>query len=258
MDNIVGVLQARMASRRLPHKCLLNIEGRPMISIILERLSFSKYINLTVIATTTNKEDRPLVEFAQQNNIGIYRGSQDDIVDRLYQAGKGFGADIIVRVWGDNPLIDPAIVDALIQKLIDTDSDYTTNTRPMTFPLGMNTEVYRLKTLESIKNQTTDPFYREFPAEYIFDSSRFRIETIQHHTNLSDINLSVDYKEDLKLVSYIYKELIRRKVDFHLDDIIRLLSENKEILKINKNFTRNIEYKQELLKRKRLKMKKGV
>jgi spore coat polysaccharide biosynthesis protein SpsF (cytidylyltransferase family) len=122
----------------------------------------------------------------------------------------------------------------------------------------MNTEVYRLKTLESIKNQTTDPFYREFPAEYIFDSSRFRIETIQHHTNLSDINLSVDYKEDLKLVSYIYKELIRRKVDFHLDDIIRLLSENKEILKINKNFTRNIEYKQELLKRKRLKMKKGV
>lgn len=220
-----------------------------MLSHILSRLSFSKFINCLVIATTTNPEDKALVDFAKENSVGFYCGSVDDIVDRIYNAAVKFNAEVVVRIWGDCPLIDPKIVDKVIEKLLKGNADYASNSQPPTFPVGFNCEVYKIETLKRIIEATSDAFYRQYPFEYVLGSGGFKVEKINYAYDLSDIYLTVDYPEDLEVISEIFKNIQYEGKIFHMEDVLRFLDKNPGILNTTQNLRRNIEYKEDVKKR---------
>lgn len=247
--NVVAIIQARMASSRLPGKGLKEIVGRPMLWHIINRVEKSKYINKIIVATTKDKKDDQIEEFAIKYNIGIYRGSENDIVDRFYNAAKNYNVDIIVRIWGDCPLIDPAIIDKTMKEFLSNQADYANNFYPPTFPFGMNVEVYTFKTLEKIWKDTNDRFYREYPFEYIYEN-QISLKTIfvKNDIDLSHIHWTVDYIEDFIVVTKIYKKLYKKNKVFHMADILNVIKKNSELRSINEGLKRNIEYYKELNK----------
>jgi spore coat polysaccharide biosynthesis protein SpsF len=153
---ILGAVQVRLGSTRLLGKALLEILGRPMLYYPVERLGYSGLIDKTVISTSI--KDREIIDFAIDNGIEYYAGSELDLVDRLYQTAKKFKADALVRITGDCPLIDPRVVDKVIQCYLDNKDkvDYVSNVHPPTYPDGLDTDVYPTKTLEVMHNEITD------------------------------------------------------------------------------------------------------
>lgn len=248
--NVLGVVQARMGSTRLPRKVLLNILGKPMLLHLLERLARARNITTVMIAATVADDDVLIQDFCERYKYDVYRGSVDDIVDRFYQAAKTHNGDMIVRVWGDCPLIDPAIVDDAIDQFIDSGADYANNFKPPTFPHGMNFEIYAFSTLERIWNGTEDPFYREYPFEFIYaNKDEFKTLFVTHDTDLSGINLTVDYQADLDLVTSIFTEYQDRGFVFGLEEILKFLEAHPELMESVRELRRNIEYKEDLKKR---------
>lgn len=240
---ILGVIQARSGSKRLPRKVLKPLLDKPMLLHIVNRLKSSSYIEMMAIATTDYSEDTAIEDFAKENRIGCYRGKELDIADRLYQTGRKYKADTIVRIWGDCPLIDSIIVDRVIAEFVKENADYASNLNPPTYPRGMDVEVYAIETLEKIINDTEDPFYREYPKEYISNKPReFNIVNVENNVNLSHLHWTVDYMEDFIFVERIYRELYKKDHPFKMHDVLNLLEKNQSLGKMNKNLKRNIEY----------------
>ncbi len=247
--NVVAIVQARMASSRLPGKVLKEIVGRPMLWHIINRVKKSKYINEVIVAATTDKKDDQIEEFAIKYNIGIYRGSENDIVDRFYNAAKNYNVDIIVRIWGDCPLIDPAIIDRTMKEFLNNQADYANNFYPPTFPFGMNIEVYTFKTLEKIWKDTNNRFFREYPFEYIYENqTSLKTIFVKNDIDLSYIHWTVDYIEDFIVVTKIFKKLYKKNKVFHMADILKVIKKNSELKSINEGLKRNIEYYKDLNK----------
>ncbi|MFC2048074.1 cytidylyltransferase domain-containing protein [Chloroflexota bacterium] len=240
---IVAVIQVRMKSTRLPGKVLKNILGKPMLWHLVTRVQKAKYIDDVVIATTVNEGDNSLEEFTIDNNLGVYRGSENDLVDRFFNAGKKYQADITVRVWGDCPLIDPDIIDKVLLKFIGENYDYANNFHPPTYPSGMNFEVYSLKSLERIWKETSDIFYREYPFEFIYaNHNSFKTLYDHNEVNLSNINLTVDYIEDFEIIAEIFRSLYQENEIFHMKDILEFIEKHPKLSEMNKDLERNTEY----------------
>lgn len=220
---IVVIIQARMKSKRVPGKVMRRILGKPILWHIKRRLEALKLINEITIATTCNKEDSAIKSFAKQNRIRVYRGSEDDLVDRLYKAAIKFEANAIVRIWADCPLIDPEIVDQLIQKFLDEKADYANNYHLRTFPYGTESEIYLTTALGRIQAETKDPFFREFPRAYIYEyKESFKIAILKSEVDLSSFHWDVNYPEDLEFVRGVFRKLYHKDRIFSLDDILRI------------------------------------
>lgn len=240
---VVAIVQARMGATRLPGKVLKDILGKPMLWHLVTRVKKAKYIDDVVIATTIDKGDDSLEEFAVDNSLGVYRGSENDLVDRFFNAGKKYGADVVVRIWGDCPLIDPALIDKVLLEFIHGDYDYANNFNPPTYPVGMNFEVYSSKSLEKIWKETDDKFYREYPFEYIYaHHNLFKTLYDKNDADLSAIHLTVDYVEDFELVTEIFKNLYRENKIFHIKDLLELIEKHPKLREMDKGLERDVEY----------------
>jgi len=249
---IVAVIQARMGSTRLPGKMLKDMLGKPMLWHLVTRVQKAKYVDDVVIATTVNKEDESLENFALANNLGIYRGSENDIVDRILNAGKKYNADVVVRIWGDCPLIDPNLIDKVLSKFVSSSYDYANNFNPPTYPAGMSFEVYTLKSLERIWNATNDMFYRQYPFEYVYaNSNSFKTMYDRNDKDLSNMHLTVDYIGDFELVTEIFRNLHSEERVFDLGDILKFLEGHPELKQTNEGLARNIEYSKDKELRRR-------
>lgn len=258
---IAAIVQARMGSTRLPGKVLKKILGEPMLWHLVNRVKKSRYIDTVIIATTKDKKDDVIEEFANKYNLGIYRGSENDIVDRYYNAARKYNADVIVRIGGDCPLIDPEIIDKPIGQFLSYKADYANNSNPPTFPVGLAIEIYSFNTLERMWEETKDPFFREYPFEYIYaNQNSFRAVYVKNDVDLSGIHLTVDYIEDFELITKIFEELYSEHMVFYMKDILDLIDKHPELRAINIGLRRNIEYTKELEERKinRDKIKRGV
>ncbi len=235
---IAAIVQCRMGSSRLPGKALKEIEGKPLLWHFVDRIRKSKHINKIIIATTTNKEDDAIIKFARKEGLGYYRGSEEDVLDRFYQASKKFRIDIIVRVTPDNPMTDPQITDFVIQKHLENNGvDYTSNVHPtLTFPDGLDTEVIPFETLERVWKEAKDKSHREHVTLYIRENPLlFKTYSVKNRRNLSSLKLSVDNKDDLKFAREIFKGLYKDKKLFLLKDILSLLEKKPDLLKINQD-----------------------
>ncbi len=239
---IIGVIQARMASNRLPGKVLEKIMDEPMIWHIYKRLQNIPEISEVVISTTNKKSDKPLRDFLNQNKISYYAGSQDDILDRLYHTGKKFHCDVIVKINADCPLIDYNLISKGIKKIKTNEKiDLVTNCLKETFPEGMQYGIFNFKSIQKLWNSVKDPFWREYIFRYFLDNkNKFTIVSIENSKDLSSLRWVVDYQEDLDFVRKVYEKLYKKNPFFGMKEILKLIEREPKIVKINKKFSSKI------------------
>jgi len=235
---IVATIEARMTSSRLPGKILLPILGKPTLELLIERLCKVNKIEQIVIATTSNRTDDVVEDLANRLCVGCYRGSEDDVLDRVMKAAQFYNADIIVEITGDCPLIDPIVIDCLIEIFLNNFFDYVSNTLKQTYPNGLDVQIFSLKTLEEVSRLTDDPTDHEHVSLYIYEHPE-RYSLYNQESGLPekywDLRLTVDTIEDFELIRSIYEELYPTNPDFLLDDILELLDKRPELIDINKH-----------------------
>jgi len=239
MKKIAAIIQARMGSTRLPGKVMKDLMGRPMLEHIIKRVQASGLIDEIVIATTTNKEDEVIIDFAKENDIEYYAGSTEDVLDRYYQAAQKYDVDVIVRITADDPFKDPQVIDEIISSYLDTTEkyDYVSNTIEPTYPIGLDTEVFSFESLKKAWLEAKDQPFREHVTPYIWNNPQiFKIKNIKKNgINLSNMRWTVDTQKDFNFVETVYHKLYVSTEIFSMDDILNLLNEHPNIQKINKN-----------------------
>ncbi len=232
---VVAIIQARMGSTRLPGKVLKKILGKPMLRYLVDRLSQAKLVDELVIATTENSLDDDIVKFCNDVGINCFRGSEDNVLSRYYQAAKKYKANCVVRICSDSPLIDPLIVDRMVKIFLEGDGkyDYVSNTINQTYPLGMNVEVFSQSALQTSFFHHTEKYEMEHVTPYIYRPPElFNICDEHLPSDYSFLRLTVDEDEDFILI----KEIINyfsSSPKFTLDDILELFGRNTDIFKIN-------------------------
>jgi len=235
---IVAIVQARMGSTRLPNKVMNMIGGMPMIEILLSRLSHSTEINQILLATSKDKRNISLIDHVQKLGYICICGSENDVLNRYLVAAKKSKADIIVRITGDCPLIDPCLVDEAIRLYKSSNADYLSNISPETFPDGLDVEVFSYKSLEIAEKQATDSFDREHVTPYLKSSDNFKKESMQHIENLSHMRWTVDDPMDFQVVSQIFDNFAP-DIHFSWTEVLILQQEKPELFYANNITKRN-------------------
>jgi glutamate-1-semialdehyde 2,1-aminomutase/spore coat polysaccharide biosynthesis protein SpsF len=240
----VAILQARVASTRLPGKVLADIAGHPMLWHVVNRVRHAKLVNQLVVATSDKPSDDPIADFCNREGIACFRGNEDDVLDRFYQGAREFKADTVVRITADCPLIDPTIIDKVIQQYQTGNYDYVTNTLRYTYPDGLDVEVFSFNALVQAWNEATTRTQREHVTPYIRTSGRFRIAGVENEEDLfqQGHRWTVDEPRDLDFVRKVYKHLYDENKVFLMQDILRLLGVQPELRLINRNKIRNEGY----------------
>jgi spore coat polysaccharide biosynthesis protein SpsF len=235
---IVTVVQARMSSSRLPGKVMLPILGKPLLIRMLERVQAAKLIGQLVVATSTNPDDDEIENLCKEENLTCYRGHLTDLLDRHYQVAKLYGADAVVKIPSDCPLIDPTVIDKVLKKFIENDQyDFVSNLHPATYPDGNDVEVMSFEALECAWKDATKDYEREHTTPFIWENSdTFGIGNIEWETGLDDSSThrwTIDFPEDYEFIRKVYEELYSTKPAFTLNDILNLLKQKPEIAEIN-------------------------
>ena len=223
-----------MGSERMPGKVLRELSGIPSLVHIFKILSGAKLLDDFVVVTTTLYEDDSIEQVCKENNVRCYRGSVHDVLDRFRIAAEEEKPDNIIRVTGDDPLMDPEIIDKVIGEHIDGGFDYSSNMIERTFPRGMDTEAIKYETLEHTWKTTADKDDREHVTLYIRrHPEKYKMHSvIRTGEPLDHIRLCLDTEEDSKLISEIYDNIYEGKV-ITLDKVLKLLNEKPELLKLN-------------------------
>lgn len=243
---IVIAIQARMGSTRLPGKVLADVDGLPMLLRMYQRVCHSTLANKVVIATAREGDNRRIVDVARDNNIDVYAGSENDLVDRLYQTSCQFNATALVRVTADCPLIDPRVIDKIIQMHIDDpEVDYISNIHPPTYPDGLDTELITARGLKKLWDMTRgDAFSSEWWFHKILKRTDcFSRRNLEQPQDQSHIRLTVDYPEDLELIRKIFIHFKNQDI-FFLEDMLDLFRTQNHLLDINKKYVENNSYKE--------------
>jgi spore coat polysaccharide biosynthesis protein SpsF len=240
--NIVIVVQARMSSSRLPGKVLLPILSKSLLYRMIERLQMIKHHVQIVIATSTDAKDDALETETALIGVPCYRGSLDNCLDRHYQAGKLFNADVVIKIPSDCPLIDPQIIDQVLDFYFahEGEYDFVNNLHPATWPDGNDVEIMTAACLERNSKEASRPLELEHTTPYIWENpDKFRIANVTWSTGL-DYSMShrftIDYPADYDFINRVYEELYPGKVNFSCDDILNLLNEKPEIYQINADY----------------------
>lgn len=233
---VVIILQARMGASRLPGKPLKTVLGRPLLGYQLERLRRSHSTTEIVVATTLEPQDDQIAEFCKSQEVSVFRGSSLDVLDRYYQAARLFKADFVVRVTGDCPIIDPVILDEVINYYLECfpKFDYVSNSISHTYPRGLDVEIFSFELLESAQKNAKLPEEREHVTLYFYTHpEKFSIGNVASKKDISNHRWTVDTEEDFELISRIISELYPENNEFATQDVLDLLEDNPEWMKIN-------------------------
>ncbi len=234
MTKIVTIVQARTGSTRLPGKVLLPLAGEPMILRMLERLRYSRLCGKTICATSDLPGDDAVERTCADAGYEVFRGDESDVLDRYYRAAGGSDAEVVVRCTGDCPLIDPQVVDSVLEKFLKGGHDYVSNIGVRTFPHGLDTEAMSFEALERAWSEAKLPQEREHVTLYIRNHPElFRLGNVERDPPLSRYRWTVDHEEDYRLVSRIYEQLYREDRLFTTSEIVALLERQPELCLMN-------------------------
>ena len=233
MKNKVGaIIQARMSSKRLPGKVFKLIRGKPIIEHLMIKLKRSKFINDSIIATTSEKEDQKIINWCKNKKYKFFVGEKNDVLSRFYYCAKENQIDTIVRITSDNPLTDIKLVDDIIKIFNKQKIDYMANNLIKTYPHGLDVEVFNFKSLKKSFFESNKAFEREHVTQYIrHNDKKFKILNHEYVENHNDIRITIDTEEDLRLVRKIVKIL---GIDASHKNIIKLFRNEKSLKDINK------------------------
>jgi spore coat polysaccharide biosynthesis protein SpsF len=244
---VLGVLQARCSSSRLPGKVLLPLQGEPMLMRQIERVRRAQSIDRLTVATSTSASDGPLAELCRSRNIDCFRGSLEDVLDRVYRAAERVNPAYVVRLTGDCPLADPAVIDAVVRFCMQGGFDYASNALEPTFPDGLDVEVMTFASLREAWTKARLHSEREHVTPYIYKhDSEFRIGSYKREPDLSALRWTVDEPQDYELVCTIYDALYPSNPSFSTEDVLRLMDARPHMKTSNTRVARNEGYAKSL------------
>ena len=247
--NVVALVQARMSSSRLPGKVLLPIAKKPVLLHIVERLSWCRLKDKIVVVTSTEESDKPIVDLCNKNKIGCFQGSLSDVLDRFYSASIKYKADAIVRITADCPVIDPIIVDTLIEGFLS--GNYDCFGLGGDFPDGLDCTVYSFSAIKKAWEESELESEREHVGPYIENNKEiFKVKSLEIFEGLYDLRLTLDEPEDYELLSNIFDHLYNKKKPFLTHQVLSFIKANSSLKKINENIIRNQGYLDTLAKEK--------
>lgn len=253
---ILGIIQARTGSSRLPDKIFIEFNGKSDLFHVYNRVSRSKKINKLVIATTDKISDDKVLRFCEKEKINCYRGSEDDVLDRFYKCCKQLDLtqnDIVVRITADCPLIDPIIIDEVIGFFEEEKCDYVSNGIEPTFPDGLDVEVFTFAALKKSWESAKLLSEREHVTPYIrSNETLFKIGNYKNKIDLSHHRWTLDEIEDYQLINAIYEKLYTPDKLFITQDVLSFLNENPKLKAINSKYARNEGYLKSLEKDKEI------
>lgn len=227
-----------MGSTRMPNKVMKPIGGIPMIELLLSRLSQAKEVDQIVVAASGDDRNQPLVEHVRKLGYACERGSENDVLDRFIQAGRVHHADVVVRITGDCPLVDPGLVDEAIRRFKAAEVDYFSNVSPPTYPDGLDIEVCTFRSLEQASQETRKLSDREHVTPYLRESGRFRTAAMQHSEDLSALRWTVDESADFVVIERVFMYFHPRS-DFTWEEVLKLQQHRPDIFNINEHLVRN-------------------
>lgn len=236
---VVAIVQARMGSTRLPNKVMKPIDGVPMIELLLKRLTQSKELDQILVATSVDTRNQPLVEHVRHLGFACEQGSENDVLERYVQAAEKYQADVVVRITGDCPLVDPALVDDCIREFLQQKVDYFSNTNPPTYPDGLDIEVMQFSALKQAADKTKKPFDHEHVTPYIRESETFSKAALQNNEDLSALRWTVDDPEDFEVITSVFAHF-SPNIHFGWKDVLALQITQPELFAANKKISRNL------------------
>jgi spore coat polysaccharide biosynthesis protein SpsF (cytidylyltransferase family) len=234
--NRIAVIQARMSSARLPGKVMAEIEGRPMIAILLQRLRRARLVDDVVLATSLSRADDELADFVLRAGCRVYRGSESDVLERVIEAAAG--ADSIVRITADCPLTDPEIVDSVCAAFDGADVDYSSNVDPPSFPDGLDVEVVSMAALKRVHESETEPRFREHVTLSIRERGGFSRINVPFINDLSRLRWTVDEPTDLEVIRRVFRHF-RPRLDFRWSEVLALSQQDPDLFAANADIMRN-------------------
>lgn len=246
---IAAVVQARMGSTRLPGKTLADVCGRPMLARLVARAARIPGVERVVVATTEKPADQAILRFAADQALPAYAGSEEDVLDRVYQAARRYGVSVVVRVTPDCPLLDPEVSGRVLARFLEARGtlDYVSNTQPPTFPDGLDTEVFSFAALERAWRGARLASEREHVTPYMWRQPQaFRLARVASDRDLSALRWTVDEPADLEFVRAIYERLGPAGETAGMDAVLDLLRDHPEIEAINRGPARNEGYARSL------------
>ena len=220
---VVAIIQARMGSTRLHGKVMKTILGKPVILWDLERVSLSKLIDKIVVAIPYGNENDIIEDTIKEydDKIIIMRGSEENVLDRYYQAALQTDADVIVRITSDCPLIDPVVIDLVIEQFISKKCDYCSNTLQRTYPRGLDTEIFSFEALTRAWNEAKEDYEREHVTLYIIENpEKFILVNVSNDIDFSHLRWTLDTKENFKIINIVYNRIYPKKQMFYMNDIV--------------------------------------
>ena len=236
---VVAIVQARMGSSRLPGKVLMDVGGNTALARTIIRLSRSTRIDEIVVATTTAPQDDAIAREAKLIRVKCFRGSEDDVLWRYSQAAESFRANMVVRITSDCPLIDPEIVDQVIDKCVTEKADFACNVLPRSFPRGLDTEVFRRAALTKVESLADQPYQREHVTPLFYErQDLFRFVSVSAEADYSRYRWTLDTAEDLELIRAIYSHF-NSNGDFTWREVITLMEGQPHLQGINAHIVQN-------------------
>lgn len=223
-----------MGSSRLPGKVLLEIEGQSMLARVVGRAGRARTIDRVIVATTTRPQDDPLAEHARALGVDVFRGEEDDVLDRYYRAAAEYALDVVVRITSDCPLLDPDLTDAVVRLLLDAKGpvDYAANTLRRTYPRGLDVEAVPFATLERVWREAVSFHERAHVFPYLYEHPElFHMAGTADAVDRSEMRWTVDTAEDLAFVRAVCRAIGAR--EFGWIDVLKTLEAQPELLRIN-------------------------
>jgi spore coat polysaccharide biosynthesis protein SpsF len=232
---VIAIVQARMGSTRLPGKVLKQLGGRSVLSWVIERVSQFSRIDSLLIATTVEPADDAVAKEAERCSAEVFRGNENDVLDRYYRGACHAGADVIVRITSDCPLIDPEVSDYTIQKFLDERPDYASNALERTYPRGLDTEVLTFSALERAWREASEPYQRAHVTPYLYQNpDKFRLLSVKGEEDFSGYRWTLDTPEDADFLQEVYTRL-GGSVDFSWRDVLGLLQREPALAEKNEH-----------------------
>ena len=231
----VALIQARMASSRLPGKVLMKLGSSSVLSKVVCRVRRARLVDEVVVATSTERGDDSIVEACELEKVTVTRGREDDVLDRYYEAAQKLQASTIVRITADCPLIDPALIDDVVFAFQQQSPDYASNTLVRTFPRGLDTEVLSFDALERVWRDAKQPWERAHVTSFLYQHPEiFRLVSVRLDHDYSGYRWTLDTPEDYEFLREVYLRL-EAKTDFSWRDVLALLEREPRLSLINAN-----------------------
>lgn len=231
---IAAIVQARMGSSRLPGKVLLKLGEQTVLSHVVDQLKKVASINEIIVATTTQTKDDPIVDEAHKLKVSVFRGDEQHVLSRYYEAAVLHKADVIVRVTSDCPFLDPDVTGKVINLFLNLNADYVSNTIERSFPRGLDTEVFSIAALNEAYQKAEHSFQREHVTPYIYQNPHsFRIAHYIETPDFSNHRWTLDTVDDWEFIQQVYNCCVSLSLPVTYANVLRILAENPSLIRIN-------------------------